>query len=107
MLNVIDENIVNKYIKDLDISKPNGLANLNNQLLCDAFMVLSFELTSLFNDSIVQEVFPSDWKMGTISPISKPGNLKSKTNWRPITILSTPEKLLEKINIFKLVYILL
>ena len=101
LLNVIDENIVKKYIKHLDISKPSGLLNLNNKLLCDAFKVLTFELTALFNDSLVYQVFPSDWKMGMITPIPKPGNLKLKTNWRPITILSTPGKLLEKIVHFQ------
>ena len=101
LLNVVDENIVKKYVRALDIAKPSGLHNLNNRLLCDAFKVLSFELTAIFNDSIIQETFPHDWKRGTITPIPKPGNSMLKTNWRPIAILSTPGKLLEKIIHFQ------
>ena len=97
LLNVVDENIVKKYVRTLEITKPSGIHNLNNKLLCDAFKVLAFELTAIFNDSIIQETFPHDWKRGTITPIPKPGNSMLKTNWCPITILSTPGKLLEKI----------
>ena len=88
-LNVVTEDITQKYVKALDIKKPSGLSDLNNRLLRDAFTVLIGELTTLFNDSIIQEVFPQDWKMGTITPIPKSGNLMVKTNWRPITILNT------------------
>ena len=100
-LNVVDENIVLKYVKMLDISKPSGIDNVNNRLLCDAFKVVINELTSLFNESITQNVFPDEWKTGLITPISKPGNLLLKTNWRPITILNTLGKLLEKIIHFQ------
>ena len=101
VLNVVNEDIVRKYVNSLDISKPSGILNLNNKLLCDAFKVLTFELTALFNDSIVQEIFPHEWKMGTITPIPKAGNLMNKTNWRPITIINTFGKLLEKIIHFQ------
>ena len=101
LLNVVDENIVRKYVKALDISKPSGISNLNNMLLRDAFNVLTCELTAMFNESIVQEIFPYEWKKGTITPIPKSGNLMDKTNWRPITILNTFGKLLEKIIHFQ------
>ena len=81
----------------MDTAKPSSIHNLNNRLLGDAFKVQTNELTSLFNESIIQKVFPDDWKMGVITPIPKPGNLLLKTNWRPITILNTLGKLLEKI----------
>ena len=96
-LNVVDEEIVQKYVTSMDVTKPSGITNLNNRLLCDAFIVLICELTALFNESIIQELFPQDWKQGTITPIPKSGNLMEKTNWRPITILNTFGKLLEKI----------
>ena len=98
---VIDENVVKRYVSNIDKTKPSGLSNLNNRLLCDAFKVLTFELTTLFNDSITQEVFPREWKHGTITAIPKPGNAMLKTNWRPFTSLCTPGKLLEKIAHFQ------
>ena len=97
LLNVVDENTVLKYVRTLDSAKPSGIPNLSNKLMLDAFKVLPGELAALFNESIIQEIFPEDWKMGIITPIPKSGNLMLKTNWRPITILNTLGKLLEKI----------
>ena len=77
------------------------MTDLNNKLLRDAFKVIICELTALFNESITQCIFPQVWKMGIITPIPKTGNLMIKTNWRPITILNTFGKLLEKIIHFQ------
>ena len=101
LLNVVNEDIVQKYVNSLDITKPSGITDLNNKLLCDAFKVFTCELTALFNESITQGFFPQEWKMGIITPIPKSGNLMNKTNWRPITILNTFGKLLEKIIHFQ------
>ena len=100
-LNVVSEEIVYKYVKTLDIAKPSGITNLNNKLLIDALKILIGELSALLNESIVQETFPEDWKMGIVTSIPKSGNLMLKTNWRPITILNTLGKLLEKIIHFQ------
>ena len=70
-----------KYVNTMDTAKPSGVENINNRLLGDAFKVLIPELTSLFNDSIIQNSFPSEWKRGVITPFPKPGNLLLKTNW--------------------------
>ena len=80
-LNVVCEDIVYKYVKTLDIAKPSGITKLNNKLLIDAFKILIGELSALFNESIIQETFPEDWKMGIVTPIPKSGNLMLKTNW--------------------------
>ena len=96
-LNVVTESIVQKYIKDIDISKPSGIPYLNNKVLRDALLCIPFELTSIFNNSILDEYFPSQWKNGIITPIPKPGKLTVKSNWRPISILNTVGKILEKV----------
>ena len=46
-------------------------------------------------------MFPYEWNSGVITPIPKSGNLMLKTNWRPITILNTLGKILEKIIHFQ------
>ena len=53
-------------------------------------------LMQIFNKSLQTAVFPEDWKVGIVSPIQKQGNLLYMSNWRPITILPLPGKLLEK-----------
>ena len=96
-LNVITEEMLKKYIKRLDISKPSGIPYVNNKVLRDALISIPFELLVLINNSIVNAIFPTDWKNGIITPIPKTGNLMDKTNWRPITILNSVGKLLEKV----------
>ena len=96
-INVVTVEIVQKYIKSIDIGKPSGIEYLNNNVLRDALKCIPFELTTLLNNSIIYEIFPSKWKNGIITPIPKTGNLANKSNWRPITILNTVGKLLEKI----------
>ena len=96
-LTVVSEDIIMKYIKTLCVSKPSGIPHVNNKILRDALSSIPFEITSLMNNSILNDHFPAQWKNGTITPIPKPGKLSNKSNWRPITILNTVGKLLEKI----------
>ena len=70
---------------------------MNNRVLRDALLCIPFELTSIFNNSILTERFPNEWKNGIITPIPKPGSLTTKSNWRPITILNTVGKIMEKV----------
>ena len=96
-LNVVSEEIVQKYVKHIDIGKPSGILYVNNRILRDALTCVPFEITALLNNSIVDNIFPSKWKNGIITPIPKTGDLHIKSNWRPITILNSVGKLLEKI----------
>ena len=79
-INVITEDIMPKYVKSLDIAKPSGIPNLKNRLVADALKVLVDELTALFNESMIQEIFPEEWKLGVVTPIPKSGNLMIKTH---------------------------
>ena len=96
-LTVVSEAIVQKYVKSLNVSKPSGIPFLNKRVLRDALSCIPFELTGLLNNSLINEHFPTCRKNGVITPIPKPGKLTLKSNWRPITILNTVGKLLEKI----------
>ena len=51
----------------------------------------------IFNLSIKSKTFQEPWKTGTITPIHKEGSKSDPANYRPITILNTPSKLLERI----------
>ena len=94
--NFIPLDVVRRLVKDIEISKSSGLAFLSSRLLKDAFLVLIPELTHLFNESINTGLFPKLWRIGNITPIPKEGNPLDPGNWRPITLLPLPSKLLEK-----------
>ena len=60
-------------------------------------------LAALFNLSIASGTFPDDWKHARIVPIFKKGDKTLPSNYRPISILSTVSKVLEK-HIHSLVF---
>ena len=51
----------------------------------------------LINSSISTLTFPDSWKVAIVTPIHKSGDLKNPGNFRPISILPTLSKILEKV----------
>ena len=95
-LKFIPMDVVEKLVKKVDVNKSSGILELNSKALKDAFIVLIPELTHLFNESLQTGVFPDAWSMGYITPIPKEGDPLDAGNWRPISILPLPSKLLEQ-----------
>ena len=94
--------IVEKLTKAVDIHKSSGISDLSTELLRDAFIVLNVELTHLLNESIIQESFPMKWAIGKITLIPKDGDPLDPGNWKPITILPLPSKIMERAIHFQL-----
>ena len=88
--------VVERYIKEINVCKSSGVKGISSLLIKDAFKVLSVELTHIINESLKTSVFPDAWAIGEITPIPKEGDPMDPGNWRPITILPLPSKLLEK-----------
>lgn len=64
-------------------------------------------LTILYNKILVEGTWPSTWMSGIVIPIPKPGKDKFRTEgYRPITLLNTLCKLLEKILNYRLNWLL-
>ena len=104
-LKFVPMDVVEKLVKKIDTSKSTGLTEVNSQTLKDAFAVLIPELTHLFNESLQTGIFPDAWSLGYITPIPKEGDPLEPGNWRRISILPLPSKLLEQavhyqVNIF-------
>ena len=53
-------------------------------------------LTFIINLSLLTGVVPTDWKMAKVIPIFKSGSMAEIDNYRPISILPTLSKILEK-----------
>ena len=51
----------------------------------------------LFNKSLESGIYPNAWKLAFIQPIYKKGNKNLVINYRPISILSSILKILDKI----------
>lgn len=89
----ITEEFVCDQLKQLRTNKAIGLDNISTCLLKDLASVISKCLTKLFYQSLVTR---SLWKFGKVSALLKNGNAVTQTNYRPITVLPTLSKVLEK-----------
>ena len=87
---------VQKYLATIDISKSTGSDNIGPRLLKISAPVISDSLTYLCNLSFKTGIFPSSWKEAKVKPLHKSGQCDDVNNYRPISILPTLSKLIEK-----------
>ena len=92
----ITENFVLNQLKSLKTNKAIGLDNISARLIKDASVVICGQLTCLYNRSLQSAVFPNIWKMGKVTALFKSGSRLDANNYRPITVLPTLSKILEK-----------
>ena len=83
-------------LNNFETNKAIGLDNISARLLKDLASVVSKSLAKLFNQSLVTCTFPSFWKFGKVSALFKTGDHCDPNNYRPITVLPTLSKILEK-----------
>ena len=69
----------------------------NNRLLKELAQPLALPLSDLFNMSLSSGSVPNIWKKANVSPIHKKNDPSDVSNYRPISLLSTVSKVLEKI----------
>ena len=92
----ISENFVMNQLKHLKTNKAIGLDGISARLLKEAAIVITPVLTRIFNRSLNCSTFPCIWKLGKVSALFKSGNRCDPNNYRPITVLPTVSKILEK-----------
>ena len=86
---------VMKVVKSMNVSKSSGLSYISSFVVKEVFSILTHQITFLFNLTIRTSIFPKAWKEALVSP--KTGNAKQVQNYRPISLLPLPGKLLEKL----------
>ena len=86
-----------RLVADINISKSSGLNNVSSFVLKEAFKILISEVTFMYNLSIHYSRFPTAWKQALVIPIPKAVNSAMVQNYRPISLLPLPGKILEKL----------
>ena len=92
----ITEDFDIRQLQKLKTNNAIGLDNISACLLKDSATVISASLTRSFNLSLETRIFPSLWKFGKVTALFKKGDRCDANNYRPITVLPTISKILEK-----------
>lgn len=92
-----DETEVERIIRNLRTDSAVGWDGISTKVLKCYFYKLVPVITHIFNCSIKSDCFPKALKKAVVHPIYKSGDRCSVNNYRPISILPSISKILEKI----------
>lgn len=93
---IIDWVGVAKLIRNLKPSSP-GDDGINPKFLKNTEMLSAIILSKIFSQSLETSAIPQDWKVGKVVPLPKTGNTHNPINYRPISLISAPCKIVEHI----------
>ena len=88
---------VEKIMQSLDTKKATGPDRIPAKLIKPAAGPLSHQLTKVFNQCVDNNEFPSDAKLADVVPVHKKNDNLNIMNYRPVSILSSMSKVLEKL----------
>jgi hypothetical protein len=102
-LGTVTQTHICDIIKILHSKNSTDIDGISTKLLKEIAIELSWPLAHIFNNSLRQGVFPDRLKTSRTVPIFKAGRADLCDNYRPISLLSTLSKVLEKIVSVQLV----
>ena len=96
-LSQLDDHDVAILIRDLKPSSSSGIDGLSARIIKEAGPSIVPVLKHIFNLSIAKSIFPDDWKVGCVTPLFKEGNPDDPSNYRPISLLPSLGKIMERV----------
>ena len=87
---------VDKLISNLPNKTSSGYDDISNILLKELHQLIKDPLADLFNRSMSEGIFPEAMKLSDTVPLYKSKDHNQTTNYRPVSLLITISKLLEK-----------
>ena len=90
-------------MKSLPIAQASGPDGLSNRVLRELSKELSVPYCSLFNQSLRVGTVPSSYKEANVCPVPKAGDLSQVSSYRPISLLNSENKVLERL-VFKYLF---
>ncbi len=93
---------INDILKNISPKKSTDVDGISCFLLKFVKDEISLPLSHIFNISLKRGVYPDKFKMSRVVPIFKAGDSLSTDNYRPISLISSLGKILDKIVSIKL-----
>ena len=87
---------IRNIIKSLNTKSLNGYDEVSTKLLKLSLPFILSPLTHICNKSLALGIFPDRFKYSEIKPLFKKGDKHNISNYRPISMLSSFSKVLEK-----------
>ena len=87
---------VSEVLHSLDANKASGPDNLPNRILVGVADEIAPSICRLFNLSLSEGIMPKRWKLANITAIFKKNDPTIPSNYRPISLLDTSSKVLER-----------
>ena len=91
------EPLVEIMLREVSTSKTSGRPNVRPNVLKHALLCIVPQFTVLLQNSFDTGIFPQAWKDARVTPIPKAGDKSDVGNWRPISLLSMPSKIAERL----------
>ena len=89
--------LLNEIVGKLKPKRSTGPDNISTKLLKEIMPIIVLPLCHIFNLSMQTGFIPTRFKIAKVVPIYKSGDKHLFTNYRPISLLSSFSKILEKI----------
>ena len=93
----VTEEEVKDIINNLPAKKSSGFDGITNFLLKNVINEIISPLTYIFNSSLPNGIVPEKLKIAKVVPIFKKGQTDSLNNYRPISLLPSLSKILERL----------
>ena len=94
---MIDEGQISKHIDKLHVKKATGVDKISSKIIKLGKPALQSPLTDLINLTIQTSTFPENLKRAQLAPLHKKNDPMEKSNFRPVSVLTTISKIYEKV----------
>jgi len=92
---IIQEEAVNDLLCHLDADKSVGPDGIHLRELRELAEQLAKTLSIIYQQSWLTGEVPGDWRIASVTPIYKKGWKKDPGNYRPVSLTSVPDKIME------------